>query len=151
MSHGLMMGLLMIAILASGVLSIWYVRRQRRPREIPMDEMEGHDFEYYCADVLRANGFRNVEVTRGSGDYGIDVLAEKDGVSYGIQCKCYEANVGTHAVAEAYAGHDYYGCMVAAVMTNQYYTQPARQMAERLGVLLWDRDNVDEMAGNVQS
>lgn len=138
--------LLGAAIVAAAVLSVWYVRRKRIPAEVPMDEMEGHDFEYYCADILRANGFGHVEVTRGSGDYGIDILAEKDGVSYGVQCKCYEAHVGTHAVAEAYAGHDYYGCMVGAVMTNQYFTAPARHMADRLGILLWDRDSVNAMA-----
>ena len=33
-----------------------------------MNELEGHDFEYYCAGILRLNGFENVEVTRGSGD-----------------------------------------------------------------------------------
>lgn len=32
-----------------------------------MDEMEGHDFEYYCAGILKKNGFENVEVTKGSG------------------------------------------------------------------------------------
>ena len=61
--------------------------------EIPQlpvyDTMEGHDFEYYCADLLKNNGFYNVSVTQGSGDQGIDVLAEKGGVKYGIQCKCY--------------------------------------------------------------
>ena len=37
--------------------------RNRGPKELPMDEMEGHDFEYYCADLLVANGFLEVEVT----------------------------------------------------------------------------------------
>lgn len=140
-----------LVIAAAGILTIWYVHRKSHPAPVPMDEMEGHEFEYYCADVLRANGFCNVEVTQESGDYGADILASKDGISYAIQCKCYETHVGTHAVAEAYAAHDYYGCMVAAVMTNDYYTRPARNMAERLHVLLWDRDDVRAMAENVQS
>ena len=42
---------------------------KRLPHELPMDEMEGHDFEYYCADLLKANGFLEVEVTKGSGDF----------------------------------------------------------------------------------
>lgn len=146
MNEQLMWILVAAAIAAVGLLSIWYVHRKTHPAPVPMDEMEGHDFEYYCADVLRANGFGQVKVTRGSGDYGADILASKDGVSYAIQCKCYEAHVGTHAVAEAYAAHDYYGCMVAAVMTNDYYTKPARDMADRLHVLLWDRDDVAAMA-----
>lgn len=35
-----------------------------------IDNMEGHDFEYWCADILKRSGFDNVEVTPGSGDQG---------------------------------------------------------------------------------
>ncbi len=48
--------------------------------------------------------FKSVEVTRGSGDYGVDVLAEKEGVTYAVQCKRYDGPVGVKAVQEAYAG-----------------------------------------------
>jgi restriction system protein len=50
------------------------------------------------------------------------------------------------AVQEVYAGRDYYGRMVGAVMTNQYFTQPAVDMARKLNIMLWDRDYVDDMA-----
>ena len=52
---------------------------------LEIDYMDGHEFEYYCANILRKNGYSNVEVTRGSGDYGIDILAHKDEKSYAIQ------------------------------------------------------------------
>lgn len=139
----------LLAIVAVAVLSVLYIRAKQTPAPIPMDEMEGHDFEYYCADLLRANGFLHVEVTKGSGDYGADILCDKDGVSYAVQCKCYGTHVGTHAVAEVYAAHAYYGCMVGAVMTNDYYTAPAREMADKLGVLLWDRNDITAMDENV--
>ena len=41
------------------------------------DRMDGHTFEHYCAGLLRRNGFHHVEVTRGSGEQGIDILAWK--------------------------------------------------------------------------
>lgn len=127
------------------VLIIWHIRRRRRAAPDEMDLMEGHDFEYFCADLLRKKGFLDVEVTKGSGDYGIDVLAEKDGVTYAIQCKCYAAPVGVKAVQEAYAGRDYYDRMVGAVMTNQYFTAPAVEAAKKLKILLWDRGYLDSM------
>ncbi len=117
----------------------------RPTKELPMDEMEGHDFEYYCADLLRVNGFLEVEVTKGSGDFGADILAEKDGVTYAIQCKCYDKPIGVKAVQEVYAGRDFYGRMVGAVMTNQYFTAPAVELARKLNILLWDRGYVDSM------
>ncbi len=95
--------------------------------------------------MLEQNGFIDVEVTRGSGDYGIDILAEKEGVTYAVQCKCYTAPVGVKAVQEAYAGRDYYGRMVGAVMTNQYFTAPAVEAAKKLKILLWDGGYLEGM------
>ena len=118
---------------------------KRRKRFSSLDEMEGHDFEYFCARLLERRGFIEVEVTKGSGDYGIDILAEKEGVTYAIQCKCYSAPVGVKAVQEAYAGRDYYDRMVGAVLTNQYFTAPAVEAAKRLKILLWDRGYLEGM------
>ncbi len=131
------------AMSASAVLYLRQRVRRRRPEEF--DLMEGHDFEYYCAELLKKRGFQEVEVTRASGDYGIDILAEKDGVTYAIQCKCYTSPVGIKAVQEAYAGRDYYDRMVGAVLTNQYFTQPAVEAAGRLKILLWDRGYLESM------
>ena len=118
---------------------------KRLPHELPIDEMEGHDFEYYCADLLKANGFLEVEVTKGSGDFGADILAERDGVTYAVQCKCYDKPIGVKAVQEVYAGRDYYDRMVGVVMTNQYFTQPAVELARKLNIMLWDRGYLDDM------
>lgn len=130
------------------LLPLWrYVRRRilRGRAAGTMDEMEGHNFEYFCARLLEERGFIDVEVTRGSGDYGVDILAEKDGVTYAIQCKRYTAPVGVEAVQQVYAGRDYYDRMVGAVMTNQYFTTPAVEAAKKLKILLWDRGYLDSM------
>lgn len=135
-------------ILAAAVILVLAVRLSRRFKggyPDDMDLLEGHEFEYYCADLLRSRGFQEVEVTKGSGDYGIDILAEKDGVTYAIQCKRYNAPVGVKAVQEAYAGRDYYDRMVGAVLTNQYFTQPAVEAARKLKILLWDRGYLESM------
>lgn len=129
-----------IAVILAAICVIIVVMYARKKKKFGfMDDMEGHDFEYFCADLLRENGFLDVEVTKGSGDYGVDILAEKDGVTYAVQCKCYTDAVGVKAVQEAYAGRDYYDRMVGAVMTNQYFTAPAVQAAKKLKILLWDR------------
>lgn len=144
--------LLLAAVLGIGLCAGLFflirllIRGYRRGRLAGViDEMEGHDFEYFCAELLEKRGFIDVEVTRGSGDYGVDILAEKEGVTYAIQCKRYAAPVGVEAVQQVYAGRDYYDRMVGAVMTNQYFTAAAVDAAKRLKILLWDRGYLDSM------
>ena len=105
----------------------------------------GYDFEQYCADLLSKNSFINVKVTKKSGDQGIDILAEKDYVKYAIQCKYYTSPVGNNAVQEAFTGKSYYGCHIAVVMTNNTFTDSARQLASQLGVVLWDGNFISEL------
>lgn len=134
-----------IGILLSVCVGMLFLIRARKRKPGDIDLMEGHDFEFFCAELLKKRGFLEVEVTKGSGDYGIDILAEKDGVTYAIQCKCYAAPVGVKAVQEAYAGRDYYDRMVGAVLTNQYFTAPAVEAAKKLKILLWDRGYLESM------
>lgn len=138
----IIIGIVLFCGLIAGIVLI---SRKRHVSDDEFEDMEGHDFEYYCADLLKQKGFIEVEVTKGSGDYGIDILAEKDGVTYSIQCKCYGTPVGVKAIQEAYAGKDYYDRMVGAVLTNQYFTTPAVEAARKLKILLWDRGYLDEM------
>ena len=109
------------------------------------DRMDGHQFEANCAKLHRRNGFHHVEVTRGSGDQGIDILARKRRKTYGIQCKCYSYYLGNKAVQEAYAGMKFYECDVAAVLTNQYFTNSAIALSEKTEVLLWNRTVLEDL------
>ena len=105
-----------------------------------VDIMEGHNFEHWCANLLQDMGYHDVKVTPGSGDQGVDVLAQKDGIKYAVQCKCYSSDLGNTPVQEVLAGKKFYHCHVGAVMTNQYFTKGAKELAAETGVLLWDRN-----------
>ena len=104
--------------------------------------MDGHDYEYCCAELLRRKGFSKVSVTRGSGDQGIDIIAYANKKKFGIQCKFYSNPVGNSAVQEAYTGAKFYGCNVAAVMTNNGFTESAMELAAATGVLLWGNSTI---------
>lgn len=140
----LVFGVIVTAVLVM-LLIIIYIIKKSAQRPLEMDEIDGLSFEHYCAELLQKRGFIEVEVTNASGDFGVDILAEKDGVTYGIQCKAYSSPVGVKAIQEAYAGREYYDRMVGAVMTNQYFTAPAVDAAKKLKILLWDRGYLEEM------
>ncbi len=100
--------------------------------------MTGYEYEAKCAKLLEAKGFKDIKVTPGSGDQGIDILAKKGAKKYGIQCKYYEGSVGNKAVQEAYAGASFYDCAVAMVITNSKLTAPAKKLAQKLAVEVWE-------------
>lgn len=119
-----------------------------------VDGMEGHRFEHFCAELLQKVGFSEVSVTPGSGDQGVDILAEKEGVKYAIQCKNYANVLSNTSVQEVSAGKMFYGCHVGVVMTNSTFTSGAIKLANATNVLLWDRAKLEELilkAGGIEN
>lgn len=100
--------------------------------------LDGRDYEVYCCEYLKKQGFRNVQLTQASNDQGIDIIAYKNHRKYGFQCKYYQKPVGNSAVQEAFAGSAYYNCDKACVITNNTFTRSAIQLAEETGVILYD-------------
>lgn len=112
------------------------------------DHLSGFEFENFCAEILKQNSFVNVSVTSKSRDHGIDILAEKDGITYAIQCKHYSSDVGNDAVQQAHAGKNIYKKDIAVVLTNQYFTQQAKEDAAILHVKLWNQDKLNNLIAN---
>lgn len=105
-----------------------------------VDKLNGFEFEKFCVELLKINGYENVKNTQESVDYGIDLIAERDNILYAIQCKRYEGKVGNDAIQEAMTGKEYYGCNISIVLTNSIFTKNAQRLAKSAGVILWDRD-----------
>lgn len=139
-------------VLAGGLrmlLSIpgWIIRRLTAGRNAAHRclRLDGPEFEAYVALVLADNGFRHVQITKGSGDQGVDILCERNGRSYAIQCKNYDGAVGNFAVQEAYAGAEFYGYDVPVVICPGTFTRGAIELAESTGVTLWDGERLSRM------
>lgn len=72
-----------------------------------IDKMEGIQFENYLGHLLRAQGYK-IEVSKATGDYGADLLIQKDGKRIVVQAKRYSENVGSKAVQEVQASIVHY-------------------------------------------
>lgn len=129
---------LLLALFVSRLIRLGRIEKAMNSQKF--DSMTGEQFEEFCANLLRGNGYQDVTITPATGDHGIDVLAKKDGVKYAIQCKRYSKAVGNKAIQEAYSGRDIYGADVAVVMTNMDFTNQAEQDAKKLNVQLWGRE-----------
>ena len=141
----IIIGVICVTAVVLFVFAFILKRRWMKGKPLVIDEMEGREFEKFCAQLLERKGFIDVNITKASGDFGVDILAEKEGVTYAIQCKRYADPVGVKAIQEAYSGREYYDRMVGAVLTNQYFTAPAVEAGKKLKILLWDRGYLEQM------
>lgn len=116
------------------------------------DAMDGVEFENYCANLLDKAGWRT-ETTKTSGDQGVDILARIDDLSVVIQCKRFSSPVGNSAVQEIFAGKEFEDADYAAVVTNNSYTNSAKQLAAKNQVLLLhysELPDLQEIIGNLK-
>lgn len=130
--------IVIIAFSAAAVIVLLFLATRKKRAETPPDEMDGGEFEGYCAGLLSGEGWEIVCLTAASGDYGADIIAKRGGILYAIQCKRYEKPVGVAAVQEVRAATAHYKCARAAVMTNSVFTRQAKELAAENGVELWD-------------
>ena len=110
-----------------------------------IDQMNGAQFERFVAKLFTLMGY-TAEVTKHSGDQGIDVIAQKSGTRTGIQAKRHAGKVGNSAVQEVVAGKAFYHLDKAIVITNSEFTQSAKDLAKATNVELWDRDLLKQKA-----
>lgn len=109
-----------------------------------IDQMSGEQFEVHVADLFNRKGYK-AAVTGGSHDYGADVIAKKKGEVIVVQCKRYKKPVGIGAIQEVLGAKSYYQGTQAMVVTNSYYTQAAKNLADSANVMLIDRDSLSTL------
>lgn len=114
------------------------VRRRPDASMMAIDAMTGTEFEDYVAARLRRAGW-HVTFTSASGDYGVDLIAERDGKSVAVQCKRHGKPVGVAAVQQVVSGARHHGCTKSIVISNQEFTQAAKQLAFTHGCQLIGR------------
>lgn len=110
------------------------------------DRMNGDDFEQLIAALLHRDGYRRIDVQGGCGDGGIDITAETPDRSgtVAIQCKRHSRNIGVSYVREMIGAlHDLAPCL-GLVVTTAEFSKPAKDTAQRAGILLIGRERLGE-------
>ena len=103
-----------------------------------IDTMDGHEFETFLVDFVIKLGYR-VERRKKSHEQGLDLLLERRDERIACQVKRNKKPVGNKAVQETTSAKLFYGCDSALVITNNFFTRDAKQLAEKCNVQLWDR------------
>lgn len=113
------------------------IKAEENIADIDVKDMAGNDFEMHCAVILESHGW-SVRHNGRTGDQGVDLISEINGVRVAIQCKRYAGSVGNFAVQEIFAGQRYEACDAAVVVSNAKFTASAIQLAKSLNVHLID-------------
>ncbi|MFZ2497529.1 MAG: restriction endonuclease [Methanosarcina sp.] len=114
-----------------------------------IDQMKGYEFEKCMQDVFERLGY-SVEQTPLSCDQGADlILTSKKGTRTAVQVKRYSSKVSNKAVQEVVAAKGFHKCTEGIVVTNNYFTNPARQLAEANNIDLMDRNELMQMINKI--
>ena len=101
--------------------------------------MSGIEFEEFLKALYIKLGY-SVKLTKKSGDFGADLIIEKNGIQELVQAKCYTTHkVSLSAIQEITGAKKHYQINNASVVTNNYFTEPAKQLASENNVKLIDR------------
>ena len=114
-----------------------------------LKKLSGIEFEDYLANLFIAQGYI-IQKTPISGDYGADLLLQKDQQLIAVQAKCYSGSVGVSAVQEALSGKAYYNCHSAWVVTTGNYTANAVELANKSNVRLIDSHELGKLVLLIQ-
>ena len=145
-----------IGLLALGfvIFFLWWQRKKRLERmralEISdVDKMTGQDFEKYVSEILKTQG-HTIALTKITGDYGGDIVGHKNGITTVFQLKRYTNSVGEEAIQQAVAAKAYYKASIAFVVTNNYFTPFARELAKVNSCYLIDREKLGSWIADFQ-
>jgi restriction system protein len=146
-----------VALLWLGVQRDRYRAGRQRRRDLRyamsdltvIDEMSGVEFEEFVGAQLRVRGWR-VTHTASTGDYGVDLIAAKEGLRMAVQCKRLARAVGVAAVQQVVSGALHHRCDQSVVVTNQGFTKAARQLATTHGCRLVGREQLQIWAGGAR-
>lgn len=120
------------------IKEILWNRKLKKSGILQIDEMTGREFEEYLRVLFLERGYR-VRLTKKTGDYGVDLVLSSKNQKIIVQAKRYKKNVGIKAVQEISAAKNHYQADECWVVTNSYFTDPARNLAKSNRVRLVDR------------
>ena len=127
-----------------------YLYKLPPPLPIKAEEItHGSDYEKYCENIIAGCGWL-VKTTPSTGDQGVDIIAEKNGIIAVLQCKYYSMPVGNAAVQEVVAGKAFYNGNIAFVVAKNGFTTSARELAAANGVHLLHHSELQEVFENIK-
>jgi len=133
-----------ISLIGAGLTIAFLINRWLREQRLrwlrrqQLLDLSPDEFEQRVGILLEDLGWRQVTVRGGSGDRGVDITAERDGLRYIIQCKRYTKPVGPNYVRDLVGALQIQRADRAILVTTSAFTSQSRLEAKGQAVELWD-------------
>lgn len=109
-----------------------------------VDKMTGEEFERFLLVHFEKLGYKG-KVTAKTNDYGADLILKKENSKIVVQAKRWTSKVGIEAVQQILGAKQYYKADKCMVVTNNFFTPNANNLAVSSDVDLWDRNKLIEI------
>lgn len=152
----ILLPLLLLGLLYRIILNVptWVMNFRAKTAGVDkIDSMSGKMFEIWLEHQFSKAGY-SVRRTQYQGDHGADLIVTSlNGTKFAVQAKQLSKRrnrVGAKALGEVLRGKKYYKCDEALIITNQEYTQQAKDEARKIGIELMSRKELIEFAMKTQ-
>jgi hypothetical protein len=102
-----------------------------------------YDFEDFIGHLFLDNGYI-IQQTSYSGDFGADLIVEKEAVRTAVQIKRFDAknNIGVKEINQVIAAKSYYQSDAAMLITTSDFTSSALKLSKTSDIITWNWDRL---------
>ena len=119
----------------------WYELYPQKKVVSYWQKLSGYKFEKELAQIFIKNGF-DTEITKKSGDGGVDIVLNPNGKKIYIQCKAYKSHAGVAVVRELLGCMELNDVEYGVIACTGGFTTGAVEMAMKVGIHLLDAHDI---------
>ena len=124
-------------------------------RQIPIETLDGYEFQKFVANLFKQLGFVNVELGPPTADGGIDISIEEKStighMRFVVECKHHpEKAIGRPVVQKLHSAVMHTPTLdKGIIVTSGHFSSQAIRYAEEVGIELIDIEKLEELARKV--
>lgn len=110
-----------------------------------LSELTPREFEEYLTELFKLLGYDKITLTPQMNDKGIDILMEKNGKRYAVQCKRYKGIIGSPAIQSFLGAMQHAQVSHGFFVTTSTFSLEAEKMASQHPIELVDATKLAQM------
>ncbi|MBQ0140635.1 MAG: hypothetical protein KBT36_15230 [Kurthia sp.] len=110
----------------------------------PVEVMTEYELSIYYARLIQHLGYENVKFYVPIESYGINLIAEKDGVKSAFMVIKDARRLNAQSISHLAIGRAYYDCEKASILLHGEASKEMQQFAHEMVIQCWDMKKIEE-------